>query len=218
MWSIHHVEDYVGDGSEEGKDEENKNGPKATLTAKVALEAVVVATVVGRRVVGRPRAGIIEIGLGGSTVGGCNRGSGTIHGGGGGVGSINAGSQNPLSHLRQLKENHGGRDRQAERNQDHHPQRDTGASVHQLGLQHSHDLANHRIVARIDTFLLSPNPSSPQAARSSSRSSSSHESSSEERSCFYQRSVCSSLGCAPLSSPQISSLRSFKAESGIRIK
>ncbi|GLT27650.1 hypothetical protein SLA2020_026330 [Shorea laevis] len=82
MWSVHHVEDYADDGSEEGKDEKNQNGPKTTLTAKVALGAVVVAVVVGRRAVRRPRGGIIEIRLGGSTVGGCSRGSGTIHGGG----------------------------------------------------------------------------------------------------------------------------------------
>ncbi|GKV29100.1 hypothetical protein SLEP1_g38067 [Rubroshorea leprosula] len=100
MWSIHHVEDYVGDGSKEGKDEENQNGPKATLTAKVVLGAVVVVAVVGRRAVGRPGGGITTIGLGGSTVGGCNRGSGTIHGGGGGSGDVGrfGGGENSVRH------------------------------------------------------------------------------------------------------------------------
>ncbi|GLT45234.1 hypothetical protein SLA2020_190830 [Shorea laevis] len=97
MWSVHHVEDYANDGSKEGKDEENQNGPETTLTAKVTLGAVVVAAVVGRRAVGRPGGGIIEIGLGGSTVGGCNRGSGTIHGGGDGVGRF-GGGENSVRH------------------------------------------------------------------------------------------------------------------------
>ncbi|GKV36059.1 hypothetical protein SLEP1_g44235 [Rubroshorea leprosula] len=97
MWSVHHVEDYVGDGSEEGKDEENQNGPEATLTAKVALGAVVVVAVVGRRAVGRPGGGIIKIGLGGSTVGGCSHGSGTIDGGGDGVGRF-GGGENSVHH------------------------------------------------------------------------------------------------------------------------
>ncbi|GKV48673.1 hypothetical protein SLEP1_g55475 [Rubroshorea leprosula] len=97
MWSVHHVEDYVGDGSEEGKDEENQNGPEATLTAKVVLGVVVVAAVVGRRAVGRLGGGIIKIGLGGSTVGGCSRGSGTIHGDSGGVGRF-GGGENSVRH------------------------------------------------------------------------------------------------------------------------
>ncbi|GKV03860.1 hypothetical protein SLEP1_g16102 [Rubroshorea leprosula] len=98
MWSVHHVEDYVGDGSEEGKDEENQNGPEATLTAKVALGAVVVAAIVGRRAVGRPGGGIIEIGLGGSIVGGCSCGSNTIHGGGGGGVGRFGGGENFVRH------------------------------------------------------------------------------------------------------------------------
>ncbi|GKV29821.1 hypothetical protein SLEP1_g38713 [Rubroshorea leprosula] len=97
MWSVHHVEDYVGDGSEEGKDEENQNGPEATLTAKVALGAIVVAAVVGRRAIGRPGGGIIKIGLGGSTVGGCSCGSCTIHGSHGGVGRF-GGGENSVCH------------------------------------------------------------------------------------------------------------------------
>ncbi|GKU89221.1 hypothetical protein SLEP1_g3387 [Rubroshorea leprosula] len=97
MWSVHHVEDYVGDGSEEGKDEENHNGLEATLTAKVALGAVVVAAVVGRRAVGRLGGGIIKLGLGGSTVGGCSCGSGTIHGDSDGVGRF-GGGENSVCH------------------------------------------------------------------------------------------------------------------------
>ncbi|GLT87550.1 hypothetical protein SLE2022_056290 [Rubroshorea leprosula] len=92
MWSVHHVEDYVGNGSEEGKDEENQNGPEATLTAKVALRAVVVAAVVRRRAVGRSGGGIKKIGLGG-----CSRGSGTIHGGDNGVGRF-GGGENSVCH------------------------------------------------------------------------------------------------------------------------
>ncbi|GLT52100.1 hypothetical protein SLA2020_254610 [Shorea laevis] len=59
MWSVHHVEDYASDGSKEGKDEENQNGPETTLTAKITLGAVVVAAVVGRRAVGLLRLDLV---------------------------------------------------------------------------------------------------------------------------------------------------------------